>query len=105
MRSFLTSALLLLTGALSVNALGSSCTAPLGSGTAASGSPFWLQDMTHRGTSAFNANPSTYKVYRNVKDYGARGDGVTDDTAAINAAIAGEYLSWLLYASFFNNIP
>ncbi|KAI5780044.1 pectate lyase superfamily protein-domain-containing protein [Geopyxis carbonaria] len=54
---------------------------------AAAASSFWLENMTHRGRAAYNANPSTYPVFRNVKDYGARGDGVTDDTAAINAAI------------------
>lgn len=31
--------------------------------------------------------PSGYKFYRNVKDYGATGDGSTDDTAAINSAV------------------
>ncbi|OJJ40251.1 hypothetical protein ASPWEDRAFT_166332 [Aspergillus wentii DTO 134E9] len=49
---------------------------------------YWLADITHQGVAAFNPNPSGYKVFRNVKDYGAKGDGVTDDTAAINAAIS-----------------
>jgi len=36
-------------------------------------SSYWYETIAHQGISAFNDNPSTYKVYRNVKDYGAQG--------------------------------
>ena len=49
---------------------------------------YWLADIKHQGIAAFNPNPNNYTVFRNVKSFGARGDGVHDDTAAINRAIS-----------------
>jgi glucan 1,3-beta-glucosidase len=42
--------------------------------TAAVGAtPYWLELINHQGISAFNSNPSSYQVFRNVKDFGAKG--------------------------------
>ncbi|KAJ7724091.1 exo-beta-1,3-glucanase [Mycena maculata] len=70
------------------NSLGTTCTTPLGAGTANATAPFWMQNIQHQGIAAFNPDPSSYQVFRNVKDFGAVGNGVADDTAAINAAIS-----------------
>lgn len=45
-------------------------------------------DGVQRGISAFHRTPSEYQVYRNVMNFGCRGDGVTDDTTCINLAIS-----------------
>ncbi|KAH8886405.1 pectin lyase-like protein [Thozetella sp. PMI_491] len=48
---------------------------------------FWMEGVPHRGKASFNPDTS-YQVFRNVKDFGAKGDGETDDTDAINLAIS-----------------
>ncbi|PWY64049.1 pectin lyase-like protein [Aspergillus heteromorphus CBS 117.55] len=49
---------------------------------------YWVGTITRQGTVPFSNETSSYKIYRNVMDYGAKGDGTTDDTAAINEAIS-----------------
>lgn len=39
----------------------------------ASGSSYWLSQIQRQGTVAFGSNSAGYKVFRNVKDYGAIG--------------------------------
>ncbi|KAK3682883.1 pectate lyase superfamily protein-domain-containing protein [Podospora appendiculata] len=48
---------------------------------------YWMESIERKG-SVHWGDDLTYKVFRNVRNYGAKGDGVTDDTKAINDAMA-----------------
>jgi hypothetical protein len=71
--------------ALPTTTTSSSNLPPLGPGTAIPGAPYWREVIKHQGTSAFHPKPSKYKVFRNVKEYGAKGDGIADDSGAIKS--------------------
>jgi len=50
-------------------------------------SSYWYENIHHNGISPAISKGANWTVFRNVKDYGAKGDGATDDTAAIQKAI------------------
>jgi glucan 1,3-beta-glucosidase len=47
---------------------------------------FWMSSIQRQGTVPYGS--ADYQVFRNVKTCGAKGDGVSDDTAVINDCIA-----------------
>ncbi len=57
-------------------------------------STFWYETITHNGISPFISGGASWTVFRNVKNYGAKGDGSTNDAAAITSAMTG--MQWAI---------
>lgn len=57
--------------------------------------PYWYESIKHNGRSPFIDNADSYKVYRNVLDFGADNTGNQDSSQAIQDAINGENITHL----------
>ncbi|KAG6891330.1 hypothetical protein C0992_008784 [Termitomyces sp. T32_za158] len=47
--------------------LGTSCSSPLGPGSAATEDPYWLETIKHQGIAAYNPNPTGYQLIGDAK--------------------------------------
>lgn len=56
--------------------------------TTENASTWWMSDIKRQGSVPFTDGRENYRVFRNVAEFGAKGDGSTDDAAAINRAIS-----------------
>lgn len=63
---------------------GHNATDQVGIASAAAAGSFWMETITRKGTVPWGNDPS-YKVFRNVKDYGAKGDGKTVSSTSLGA--------------------
>ncbi|KAJ7273179.1 pectin lyase fold/virulence factor [Mycena rebaudengoi] len=70
---------------------------------AAPADPFWLEAIKHQGISAYNPNPQSYQVFRNVRDFGAKGDGITDDAEAIKTYLVSQSLKAYYYTQLIGD--
>lgn len=62
-----------LTAPIARRQLANSNVTEVGSQSIQAADGFWMNELSGKGIAAFNPNPSGYKVFRNVKEFGAKG--------------------------------